>query len=67
MAAYGCGAVKKTIEGDHHKTWMVVDVGGGTSKIAIVKGGFIQETGATNVGGRLITTDGSGRIVRIED
>jgi ethanolamine utilization protein EutA len=67
MAAYGCGAVRETIEGDHHKTLMSVDVGGGTSKIAIVKRGVIQETGATNVGGRLIAIDESGRIARIEE
>jgi len=46
---------------------MVVDVGGGTSKIAIVKGGIIQETAVTNVGGRLVAMDKSGRIVRIEE
>jgi len=67
MAAYGCGAVKKSIDMNNNKTVMVVDVGGGTSKIAIVKGGMIQETGATNVGGRLIAMDESNRIVRIEE
>jgi ethanolamine utilization protein EutA len=67
MAAYGCGAVKKSIDMNNNKTVMVVDVGGGTSKIAIVKGGMIQETGTTNVGGRLIAMDESGRIVRIEE
>lgn len=67
MAAYGCGAVSKSIGEGRMKTIMTVDVGGGTSKIAIVKGGVIQETAATNVGGRLIAMDESGRVVRIEE
>lgn len=46
---------------------MSVDVGGGTSKIAVVQGGVVQETAATNVGGRLIATDEFGRIARIEE
>ncbi len=67
MAAYGSGAVKRSVEEDLHRTVMSVDVGGGTSKIAIVQGGIVQETAATNVGGRLIATDEFGRIARIEE
>ncbi len=67
MAAYGSGAVRKSIEGDDDKTVMVIDVGGGTVKIAIVEGGFIRETAAVNIGGRLVAVDNSGRIVRIEE
>jgi ethanolamine utilization protein EutA len=67
IAAHGCGAVKKTIEDTDSHTVMVVDVGGGTSKIAIVKGGVILETAATNVGARLVAMDESGKIVRIEE
>jgi len=36
-------------------------------KIAIVEGGFIRETAALNVGGRLVAVDESGRIIRIEE
>ena len=67
MAAYGCGAASESVEGGHIKTVMTVDVGGGTSKIAVVKGGVVQETAATNIGGRLIAMDESGRLVRIEE
>ena len=66
MAAYGSGAVKKSLEMGRDKTFMVVDVGGGTSKIAIVQGGLIRETAATNVGGRLVALE-NGQIVRVED
>ncbi len=67
MAAYGSGAVRRSVEEDHHKTIMSIDVGGGTSKIAIVRGGVVQETAATNVGGRLIATDAFGKVARIEE
>ena len=67
MAAYGSGAVRRSVEEDRDKTVMAVDVGGGTTKIAIVRGGIVQETAVTNVGGRLIATDEGGRITRIEE
>ena len=67
MAAYGCGAVKTSIAGNNNRTVMVADVGGGTTKIAVVNNGMILETAAINVGGRLIAMDESGLITRIED
>ena len=67
IAAYGSGAVRRTMDDEGPKTLMVVDVGGGTSKIAIVREGTIRETAVTNVGGRLVAMDGAGRIVRIEE
>jgi ethanolamine utilization protein EutA len=44
-----------------------VDIGGGTSKIALVKGGRILETCAINVGSRLIAWDEEGTITRVEE
>ncbi|MFB3887194.1 MAG: ethanolamine ammonia-lyase reactivating factor EutA [Thermodesulfobacteriota bacterium] len=67
MAAYGSGAVRRSIEKDRPETILSIDVGGGTSKIAVVRGGSVQETAATNVGGRLVATDDLHRIVRIEE
>lgn len=67
MSAYGSGAVRLSREGGHEKTVLVVDIGGGTSKIALVRGGIIRETAATNVGGRLVAMDESGRLTRIEE
>jgi ethanolamine utilization protein EutA len=48
-------------------TVMNVDVGGGTSKIAIVQGGKVIDTCAVEVGARLIALDENGKINRLED
>ena len=69
MAAHGSGAVKHSHrhkEGGH-ETILNVDIGGGTSKLALVEGGRVLETGAINVGSRLIAWDAEGRITRIEE
>ncbi len=67
LAAYGSGAVGMT----HHEggdfTVMNVDIGGGTSKIAIAQGGKVIDTCAMEVGARLIAMDETGRINRLED
>jgi ethanolamine utilization protein EutA len=55
----------------HHEggdfTVMNVDIGGGTSKIAIAQGGKVIDTCALEVGARLIAMDENGRINRLED
>jgi ethanolamine utilization protein EutA len=43
-----------------------VDMGGGTTKLALVNNGDIIESAAINVGGRLVATDDDGKINRIE-
>jgi ethanolamine utilization protein EutA len=67
LASYGSGAVAMT----HHEggdfTVMNVDIGGGTSKIAIVQGGKVVDTCALEVGARLVALDESGKINRLED
>ena len=65
LAAYGSGAVNRSAETG--KTIMNIDVGGGSSNIAVCKEGRVVATTAINVGGRLIATDESGNIVRLED
>ncbi|GAG97083.1 unnamed protein product, partial [marine sediment metagenome] len=65
LAAYGSGAVTRSA--DSGKTIMNVDVGGGSSNIAICKEGRVVATAAINVGGRLIATDENNVIVRLED
>lgn len=68
MAACGSGAWNRSLqEADLKKVFMNVDVGGGTSKIAIVQGGQILDTIAINIGARLIAWDTKGTITRIED
>lgn len=65
LAAHGSGAVARSMATG--KTIMNVDVGGGSSKIAVCKDGRVLATAAINVGGRLYATDESGIIVRLEE
>ncbi len=65
LAAYGSGSVTKSA--DLGMTIMNVDIGGGSSNIAICKDGRVVATTAINVGGRLIALDDSRQITRLED
>jgi ethanolamine utilization protein EutA len=65
MAAYGSGAVARSIR--DHNVVMNVDVGGGTSKIAVCENGKVVALTAVDVGARLICLDRNGNIVRIEE
>src|SRR5215472_16810859 len=65
MAAHGSGAVARSIR--DNATIMNVDVGGGTSKIAICADGRVIDLTALDVGARLLCLDPGGRIVRIEE
>ena len=67
LASYGSGAVHMTYHEGGDFTVMNVDVGGGTSKIAIVQGGKVIDTCAVEVGARLVAMDENGVIVRLED
>jgi len=66
LAAFGSGAV--TVSGDDAElTCMNVDIGGGTSKIAVTQGGEVVDTAALEVGARLVALDENQRINRLED
>jgi ethanolamine utilization protein EutA len=65
MAAHGSGAVARSIR--DQTTVMNVDVGGGTSKIAICRDGRVTGVTALDVGARLICLDATGGIVRVEE
>ncbi len=67
LAAYGSGAVHMTYHEGGEFTVMNVDIGGGTSKVAIVKEGRVVDTCAVEVGARLIAMDENGVITRLED
>ena len=60
LAAKGAGAV------DHSqktgKTVLHMDIGGGTSNLALIHDGTIIATGCLNAGGRLLKFDGTGRV-----
>ena len=65
MAAYGSGAVSRSISSG--AAVMNVDIGGGTSKIAVCAEGRVIDLTAVDVGARLICFDREKRIIRIED
>lgn len=65
MAAYGSGAVGRSIRA--RATVMNVDIGGGTSKIAVCAGGKVIDLTAVDVGARLFSFDSGGRVARIEE
>lgn len=64
LAAYGSGAARVSHESG--KRLLNVDMGGGTTKLAIVEGGRVLATAALHVGGRLQVTDQDGRITRLD-
>ena len=65
MAAYGSGAVARSIRDEC--VVMNVDVGGGTSKIAVCADGKVVDLTAVDVGARLVCLEPDGRIVRVEE
>ena len=65
MAAYGSGAVARSIR--DNVAVMNVDIGGGTSKIAVCAEGKVVDLTAVDVGARLVCVDDAGKIVRIEE
>jgi ethanolamine utilization protein EutA len=64
LAAHGSGAV--ALSRDPLRTILNVDIGGGTSKLALMRKGEVLETASINVGGRLVAMDQQGLVVRIE-
>ena len=63
LAAKGSGAV--AYSRDTGKTVLHMDIGGGTSNLALIREGIILATGCLNVGGRLVKLDQSGRITYV--
>ena len=63
LAAKGAGAVAFSEETG--KTVLHMDIGGGTSNLALIKAGKIAATGCMNVGGRLLKLDPEGKITYI--
>ena len=64
LAAYGSGAAR--VSHDAGKRILNVDIGGGTTKLAVLDGGRVVATAAIHVGGRLQVVDPAGRIVRLD-
>jgi ethanolamine utilization protein EutA len=64
LAAYGSGAVE--ISRREMSRILNVDIGGATTKFALVDCGRIEQSAALRVGGRLVAFDLDNKIVRLE-
>ena len=64
LAAYGSGAAKASH--DRGIPILNIDIGGGTTKLALVENGKVLRTAAIHIGGRLAVFDADGRITRLD-
>ena len=64
LAAHGSGAVE--LSGEESSCVLNVDIGGGTTKLALIRDGILIQTAALHVGGRLLVWTERGQISRIE-
>jgi ethanolamine utilization protein EutA len=64
LAAYGSGAARAS----HQREARILnlDIGGGTTKLALLERGSVAATAAIHIGGRLIVVDAAGRITRLD-
>jgi len=65
LAAFGSGAAARSIR--ESARVMNVDIGGGTSKIAVCEAGSVTEMTAVDVGARVVSLDAEGRVQRVEE
>jgi len=65
LAAYGSGAVE--LSKRQGAAVLNVDIGGGTTKFALIADGVVTQTAAINIGARLIAFDNANVITRLED
>src|SRR6266540_4170004 len=64
LAAHGSGAV--ALSEQRATTLLHIDVGGGTTKLGVLRNGEVVHTAAIHVGGRLVAFDDQERVTRIE-
>jgi ethanolamine utilization protein EutA len=64
LAAHGSGAAAFSAERECRV--LNVDIGGGTTKLAVIERGQVSNTAAFHVGGRLLATDNNGVIIVLE-
>ena len=65
LAAFGSGAAARSIR--EGRRVMNIDIGGGTSKIAVCVDGAVVDMTAIDVGARILSFDAKGCISRIEE
>jgi ethanolamine utilization protein EutA len=64
LAAHGSGAVRASL--DAGTDVLSIDIGGGTTKLALCRGGAVVSTAALDVGARLLVRDAGGVVIRLE-
>ena len=64
LAAYGSGAAK--VSHDRGTAILNIDIGGGTTKLALVEHGNVMHTAAIHLGGRLAVIDANGQLTRLD-
>src|SRR5262245_32877364 len=64
LAAYGSGASR--VSHDQNKRILNIDIGGGTTKLAVVEKGHVIATAAVHIGGRPQVVDAKGQIERLD-
>ncbi len=65
LAAMGSGAAARSIR-DTARV-MNIDIGGGTSKIAVCENGAVVSQTAIDIGARIVSFDAQGRVLRVEE
>ena len=65
LAAFGSGAAARSIR--ENLRVMNIDIGGGTSKIAVCEQGELVDMTAVDVGARIVAFDAEGRVARLEE
>jgi ethanolamine utilization protein EutA len=65
LAAHGSGAV--ALSRGHAVRILNVDIGGGTTKLALIENGALLATAAIAVGGRLLVEDPKAGLTRVEE
>lgn len=63
LAAKGAGAVRYSQKTG--KRLLHMDIGGGTSNLALIEDGIVTATGCLNVGGRLLKFDSNGTVTYV--
>lgn len=64
LAAFGSGAAARSIR--EAARVMNIDIGGGTSKIAVCEAGELADLTAADIGARIVCFDADGRVLRVE-
>ena len=65
LAAFGSGAAARSVR--ETARVMNIDIGGGTTKIAVCENGELIDLTAVDIGARIVALDAQGRLMRLEE